>query len=132
MWVGAGQTLYTDAGKAGGAHVLIYFCAFYRPDGIVPEDAFDSEYLNCTGNLDVILEGRKSFPSGHSSFSFAAWGFVFFYLSGKLICLFSVGSNDCFRKTGHLPLHPSKSHMETATTPCVLGCADDHRSQQDR
>jgi len=54
------------------------------PDGVVPKDAFSSEYLNCTGHPDVVLEGRKSFPSGHSSFSFAAWGFVFFYISGKL------------------------------------------------
>eukprot|EP00092_Neocalanus_flemingeri_P001067 GFUD01001138.1.p1 GENE.GFUD01001138.1~~GFUD01001138.1.p1 ORF type:complete len:271 (+),score=24.12 GFUD01001138.1:65-877(+) len=53
-------------------------------DGVVPEDAFTSEYLNCSGNPAVVMEGRKSFPSGHSSFSFVAWGFVFFYLSGKL------------------------------------------------
>ena len=53
----------------------------------MPADAFSTEYLNCTGNPHVVLEGRKSFPSGHSSFSFAAWGFVFFYMSGRILVL---------------------------------------------
>ena len=66
---------------------------FYRcwPDEGFPKnpDAFTihsdgTQDLKCYGDGDIIIEGRKSFPSGHSSFSFSTFGFVFFYISGKL------------------------------------------------
>lgn len=34
-------------------------------------------------NLNIIKEGRKSFPSGHSSSAFAAFGFIAYYIWGK-------------------------------------------------
>eukprot|EP00095_Tigriopus_kingsejongensis_P006164 maker-scaffold40_size501252-snap-gene-2.15 protein:Tk06164 transcript:maker-scaffold40_size501252-snap-gene-2.15-mRNA-1 annotation:"phosphatidate phosphatase ppapdc1a-like" len=56
------------------------------PDGNFRLDGFENplhQQLDCSGNLAQISDGRKSFPSGHASFAFATFGFVFFYLSGK-------------------------------------------------
>ncbi|KAH7292471.1 hypothetical protein KP509_29G070500 [Ceratopteris richardii] len=58
---------------------------FWRcfPDGI-------AVYNNSTGNVichgehAVIKEGYKSFPSGHTSWTFAGLGFLSLYLAGKL------------------------------------------------
>lgn len=57
---------------------------FWRcfPDG---KDAYDSwGNVVCHGDLNDIREGHKSFPSGHTSWSFAGLGFLSLYLSGKI------------------------------------------------
>ncbi|XP_038996459.1 putative lipid phosphate phosphatase 3, chloroplastic isoform X3 [Hibiscus syriacus] len=57
---------------------------FWRcfPDG---KDAYDKwGNVICHGNKNVIKEGHKSFPSGHTSWSFAGLGFLSLYLSGKI------------------------------------------------
>ncbi|KAA8547774.1 hypothetical protein F0562_004203 [Nyssa sinensis] len=57
---------------------------FWRcfPDG---KDVYDQlGNVACHGDKSIIKEGHKSFPSGHTSWSFAGLGFLSLYLSGKM------------------------------------------------
>ncbi|KAJ8464160.1 hypothetical protein OPV22_026712 [Ensete ventricosum] len=67
---------------------------FWRcfPDG---KEVYDNVTTNviCHGENSVIKEGHKSFPSGHSSWSFAGLGFLSWYLAGKI---------QAFDRRGHI------------------------------
>eukprot|EP00249_Psilotum_nudum_P004785 c18283_g1_i1 orf=344-1273(+) len=58
---------------------------FWRcfPDGIPIYKNSTLEVL-CNGDPGVIREGHKSFPSGHTSWSFAGLSFLSLYISGKI------------------------------------------------
>lgn len=101
---------------------FIYRC---WPDGAVPKDAFLSPSLPCTGHPDTITEGRKSFPSGHSSFSFVTWGFAFFYLAGKL------GTFRCRSPSSSLQLLLLLSTLVAPLTIALSRTADYHHHWQD-
>ncbi|XP_023177018.1 phospholipid phosphatase 5 isoform X2 [Drosophila hydei] len=78
---------------------------FYRcfPDGVMvlneTASALGSALLdfNCTGKPSIINEGRKSFPSGHSSFAFASFGFVTYYIGAKLHAFDARGRGQTWR-----------------------------------
>ncbi|KAL6505773.1 Lipid phosphate phosphatase 1 [Orobanche hederae] len=59
---------------------------FWRcfPDGQEVYDRLGN--VVCNGKGSDIKEGHKSFPSGHTSWSFAGLGFLALYLTGKIKC----------------------------------------------
>ncbi|KAK9039796.1 hypothetical protein V6N11_014985 [Hibiscus sabdariffa] len=58
---------------------------FYRcfPDGKAVFSKVNGDVV-CHGDAKIIKEGYKSFPSGHTSWSFAGLCFLSWYLSGKI------------------------------------------------
>ncbi|KAG9018350.1 hypothetical protein FRB93_000053 [Tulasnella sp. JGI-2019a] len=62
-----------------------------RPD-FLDRCAWDTFNSVCTGSPKIIREGRKSFPSGHSTTAFSGLGFLFLFLAGKTgaFCLTTV------------------------------------------
>lgn len=89
------------------------------PDGKITAD------FHCTGGIKSEMDGRKSFPSGHSSFAFAGFGFLTLYLMGKF---------QIFHKNGRgnsLPLLISILPTLTALTIAISRTCDYHHHWQD-
>eukprot|EP00271_Cylindrocystis_brebissonii_P015330 TRINITY_DN3788_c0_g1_i1.p1 TRINITY_DN3788_c0_g1~~TRINITY_DN3788_c0_g1_i1.p1 ORF type:complete len:298 (-),score=28.83 TRINITY_DN3788_c0_g1_i1:37-930(-) len=72
----------TTGFKAGVGRPRPDFFIRCFPDGI-GKYAADGNVL-CNGIPSTVEEGRKSFPSGHTSWSFAGLTFVALYIAGKL------------------------------------------------
>lgn len=60
-------------------------------------DGKGNSQMNCNGNKDDIIEGLKSFPSGHSSFAFASMTFCTLYMCGKLQVFTNRGRGESWR-----------------------------------
>lgn len=67
------------------------------PSGTAPLGQPSVFNLMCTGDAKLVTEGRKSFPSGHSSYSFVCFGFCCLYMCGKLRCLSPNGRGNTLR-----------------------------------
>ncbi|XP_067645252.1 phospholipid phosphatase 5-like [Eurosta solidaginis] len=52
---------------------------------------------NCTGDIRQISEARKSFPSGHASFAFVAFGFIAMLVGAKLLAFSTRGRGQSWR-----------------------------------
>ncbi|KAH9072094.1 lipid phosphate phosphatase 1 [Lactarius deliciosus] len=57
-----------------------------RPD-FLARCQWDASQHICTGKFDDIIDGRKSFPSGHSSTAFVGMTFTALFLAGKTAAL---------------------------------------------
>ncbi|KCV70751.1 hypothetical protein H696_03102 [Fonticula alba] len=79
-------------------HIFKEYVGRFRPD-FWSRCMYDAVTKTCTGAKEIVDEGRRSFPSGHSSFSFSALGFAGLYIYENIDLL----SNDlipCGRRAG--------------------------------
>ncbi|XP_045190426.2 phospholipid phosphatase 5-like [Mercenaria mercenaria] len=81
----------TNVVKMGVGRPRPDFLARCFPDG----DIDDS--MICKGNVKDVIDGYKSFPSGHSALSFSCLGFLSLYVAGKLHVFNPTGRGSAWR-----------------------------------
>lgn len=109
----------TNCIKLGVGRPRPDFLARCFPDGNI----FVS--LECTGKEDDVIEGYKSFPSGHAAMSFGCMVYISLYIAGKLHTFTSVGRGSAWRLI--LVIIP----LLWATMIAVSRTADYHHHWQD-
>ncbi|KAK9885213.1 hypothetical protein WA026_010717 [Henosepilachna vigintioctopunctata] len=57
-----------------------------RPDFVARcfPDGKGTDFTKCTGHISEVYDGRRSFPSGHSSFSFVVMAFLSLFFARRL------------------------------------------------
>ncbi|KAI0940948.1 hypothetical protein AcV7_003182 [Taiwanofungus camphoratus] len=74
LWSGRGYTfLFTELLKNRVGRL--------RPD-FLSRCEWDKTLKACTGDIETVLDGRRSFPSGHSSTAFAGMSFLSLWIAG--------------------------------------------------
>jgi len=98
-----------------------YFNRCYGPGYMMITDATKP----CSGDPVRVQDGRKSFPSGHSSLSFCALGFIAVFLASQLKAFVTKGKGSSWRML--LTLIP----LLAATLVGVSRTCDYHHHWQD-
>ncbi|KAF8479804.1 lipid phosphate phosphatase 1 [Russula ochroleuca] len=102
-----------------------------RPD-FLSRCQWDASQHVCTGNIDAILDGRRSFPSGHSSTAFVGMTFLTLFLAGKTAAFcFSVTPSRSFLRSRFGRLVIVLSPLAFATWVAITRIEDYRHHKED-
>lgn len=102
--------------------LIKYFVGRLRPN-FYQLCGFDITTLTCTNPIDLIIEARQSFPSGHSSLSTSGMGILAYFFLGRVGVATATGvsvmNNRGCRKTMDKNLLTRKIYVFLALLPLV-------------